>query len=604
MVLIMLEDGSKKYISQEIGEEYKEWRERDIIQIMAPTGTGKSTFIFYELLNRAIKEEKKILYLVNRKILKEQMEKELDRKVVRTLREEHGDIDIQKHIHINTYQHIEKTIKLNGVTTLMQKFSEYDFAVYDECHYFYTESNYNTNTQLSYEFLRNAFAKKIQIFMSATMDDIETEIEKWKPANIFPNEKRENYWAEVMNSVDAIYEKNKNKKYMIKKDYEYIKIQGFANVDELGALIHESKKKWLVFTDSKEKGISLKKQLIESKNIEQEGIVYIDADYENDEDAKNAVLEIKEKQKCSKKIIITTSVMDVGISFHDINLQNIVVLADTKDEFIQMLGRKRKDNQKVDVYICKRNLKHFTMRFQYVEKVLEFYDNFRDQFEAMYKRAYNDDVHVISGYMHLFYKENYCRLNNFSYSVILNRQQKIMEEIMNNSKMYENARKICYFIDGLITVNCFSVKRLRDLKDYYLDMIEKLEIDENAFFKQQLQWLGMDEERIENSMIGIKDSLSHNYKAELKENVDTILDKEMTKDDMISWKKNNSVRKYLEYFYKESDEYKQRGEKVPDNITKTDRPIQPKEFNICMKYAELPYIMKKESEKFIIKSRC
>lgn len=32
--------------------------------------------------------------------------------------------------------------------------------------------------------------------------------------------------------------------------------------------------------------------------------------------------------------------MDNGISIHDVNLKNIVIMCDTKEEFIQMLGRK------------------------------------------------------------------------------------------------------------------------------------------------------------------------------------------------------------------------------------------------------------------------
>ena len=43
--------------------------------------------------------------------------------------------------------------------------------------------------------------------------------------------------------------------------------------------------------------------------------------------------------------MIATAVMDNGVSFHDTALRNMVIFADTKEEFIQMLGRKRTDGK-------------------------------------------------------------------------------------------------------------------------------------------------------------------------------------------------------------------------------------------------------------------
>lgn len=64
------------------------------------------------------------------------------------------------------------------------------------------------------------------------------------------------------------------------------------------------------------------------------------------------------KEKRSKKILITTSVMDNGISLEDEYLRNIVIMADTKETFIQMLGRKRikNNNEKLNLYILKRDI--------------------------------------------------------------------------------------------------------------------------------------------------------------------------------------------------------------------------------------------------------
>lgn len=618
-----MQDSTKKYIADEIGDKYKKWTEKDIVKIKAPTGTGKSHFILYELIKRAIDEEKKIFYLVNRLILKNQIKEELKNHVARKLKQEYGgrNIDVNQYVCISTYQSLEKKIKTGRISDLIKKYDDYYFIIYDECHYFYTDSNYNTNTQLSYEFLRNTFKDKVQIFMSATIDEMEIAITNWQTAKLSWRE------ADCTNEyIRSIVERSENRKeedkyYSVNSDYTYVNIHRFDDINRLREFIRENKEKWLIFTDSKERGISLKKYLINEKQIEKEEIVYIDTDYKEDDDANSTVSEIIEKKQSNKRVIITTAVMDVGISFHDIDLRNIVILADTKSEFIQMLGRKRKDGQKVNVYICKRDLNHFKMRYQYVEKVLNFYDNNKNKFDAMYKRGdgqYRE--YLLDGYKHLYYKENNDLvyflfenpryLNTFNYSYILGIQQDIMDQIMNNSQMYECACKICYFVDGLITVNKFSVERLTNLKYYYLDMIETLESDEDAFLKEQLKWLEKGDDEIKSSLAEMELDYFSSCKKGLEESVKSELKDTMSEDEMQEWKINKGGRKYLEYFYKKSKAYSQNiqegkyeyGNKkgIPKGLWATDRSIQANEFNICMQCAELPYLMKKESRVYRI----
>ena len=73
--------GNRTFLSDVIGEDYKNWPQGSAIMIKAPTGCGKSYFILHKLLSEyarpsivnSIGIPRRILYMVNRKILKEQL---------------------------------------------------------------------------------------------------------------------------------------------------------------------------------------------------------------------------------------------------------------------------------------------------------------------------------------------------------------------------------------------------------------------------------------------------------------------------------------------------------------------------------------------------
>ena len=114
-----------EYITDKIGEEYKDWEEGDYIYIKAPTGTGKTHFVFNTLAEYANKTDDKILYLCNRTALKDEVkdnehsalisENRLTPKQVEQV--ELGVKDLynfrQRHmnVYIMTYQKLELIIK-------------------------------------------------------------------------------------------------------------------------------------------------------------------------------------------------------------------------------------------------------------------------------------------------------------------------------------------------------------------------------------------------------------------------------------------------------------------------------------------------------------
>lgn len=119
-----------------------------------------------------------------------------------------------------------------------------------------------------------------------------------------------------------------------------------------------------------------------------------------------------------QKVVVATSVMDNGISIHDIEMRNMVIIADTKEEFIQMLGRKRRSKLeapgKLKLYILQRRKEDFIRRKN-----------------GVYKR-----IKVINTY----------RGNSGS----------LLEDIMKLENVYESARHAYYVDQGMLKLNSLA----------------------------------------------------------------------------------------------------------------------------------------------------
>lgn len=175
--------------------------------------------------------------------------------------------------------------------------------------------------------LRVAFVNKLQIYMSATMQNMEQFITK-RYFSISP--------ADQYRNDDKVLIKSIN----VERDYSYIQLKCFNTKEEMKKIVTDSSnaEKWLIFTDSIEAGKALCNE-IKERVANQTDVGYIDAKYALDED-----------------------------------LRNIVIMADTEESFVQMLGRKRPDGKNLNVYICKRDKRYFERRLRYVQQVLKFYD--------------------------------------------------------------------------------------------------------------------------------------------------------------------------------------------------------------------------------------
>lgn len=401
------------FIADSIGEDYLNWEPNSCIFIASPTGSGKTTFILEKLLLHAYKENKKILYLVNRTILKKQMEQaiqvlplelrsyisiELYQTIENEILNLTGQIEypefqqgylmaIQDHVPAEKQSAIQDNLLLlnktvyraDGYNALKkyqdfpknqeyeeyQEYERYKYVVCDEAHYFLMDSNYNTNTVLSYKFVKDFFSNKIRIFMSATIDQIQKYIEG--------DEKKGRFgctpWYEYpyKPSVAATVLAKKDIIYNIERNYDYLDINIIFRREEIADLVVSGSEKWLIFVDSKEFGKKLKSDILKSLPEEdsrspKEVVSFITSDYALDSESSEEVIGIVNSSKQLAQVLIATSVLDNGINLKDIELRNVIIITDTETEFIQMLGRKRRDEGRLKVYIYKQDREHFVRR--------------------------------------------------------------------------------------------------------------------------------------------------------------------------------------------------------------------------------------------------
>ena len=322
----------EKYVSEVIKEEYKEWKPGQVIFLSAHTGAGKTFFILNELLEFAAISGKRILYLVNRSILKEQIEEKINTEVRNKLRRNKNikSENLAKIIEVKLYQTIESECKKNPDYKIQE---EYDYIIADEAHYFLEDSMFNTYTQLSYDWIMGKRYDVVLIFISATIDRMKKYI--WEENTVKEND---NLVGSHIKLIPGNFDPDVHiKSNEMKADNSYVKVSLLKKIEEITELVEKDKSKWLIFVDNIEKGKTIEKSL----KKEEIDVAFITAESKKDRELLGIVQKINTREKYEQRVLIATSVMDNGISIKDLDLRKLIIMAMTREQFIQMLGRKR-----------------------------------------------------------------------------------------------------------------------------------------------------------------------------------------------------------------------------------------------------------------------
>lgn len=344
-----------EYVSDIIGDDYKNWKKGDLVKIKAQCGTGKSYFVrdvlipYIDTVNKTSIECKPYNFLIlsNRINLSRQIKIDVLKKmgkIIPSCDKALDDITTIDNINIISYQKLGELILNDPLFDL----ENYDIIICDEIHYIYSDS-FTGRTKSISDRLFSDNMNAIRIFMSAT---IQPELEE-KIDNI---------------SGNKIYKYDSNRDYSYIESYLYHKDNQVIN----RIINDKSSDKWLYFVDSKKKGESIRQKL------EEYGVdcafVYRGCKKSDAKQLKHIV----NSEKFSCKVLISTSILDNGINIKDDSVRHIIANIFDDTNLLQSISRVRiedfKKAQKINLYVKINNGNEINGKLKRVQNTLKIFD--------------------------------------------------------------------------------------------------------------------------------------------------------------------------------------------------------------------------------------
>jgi len=323
----------KKYLSELIGEDFKTWEGKKVL-ITAPTGMGKSTFVVKKLLPFHQEQNKKLLILCNRRLLREQYWCDL-------VCQYSCFTDLEESVQLMTYQElVYKSRNHDSINCLL---SDFQTIVCDECHYFYSDSDFNGyGTFALLQMIVCGGIEKQIIFLSATMDEVKPLIKQI--IYNFGTVESDNFYILQKRNVYAEYKEIVDLDFSSFEDYQRFQCLSMPDEPTLCDYLANSPQKSLVFIDSKDRACKMREKLLKSGKLGSQDVAILHSDNIDSPCNSELVQHLSICHKLLPKILITTAVLDNGVSIHDEEMGNVVIITESKISFLQMLGRVRAES--------------------------------------------------------------------------------------------------------------------------------------------------------------------------------------------------------------------------------------------------------------------
>lgn len=340
-----------KHVSDGIGKAWYKWIPATPIIINCPTGAGKNYFIENVLINYSIRNGKTVLICSNRITL----DLAIKQRVCERLNIFKGFNDAALHsiseyesIHIYSYQQLIAAIRTDKFKNL-----KFDYAIFDEVHYFTSDSSFSIGAGSLLQKIPEVFRSAVRIYMSATIDEILPYI--YESENNVNKRCRSIFFGKPTPILPKLYR--------MKADYSHIRLRFYTKDEVAERIIKKSSGKSIIFVDSKAYGKQLHEMFEDS--------LYIDSDTK--QNCPEIISDLVKKECFDSKLLISTAVFENGCNICDLEVKNVFIQDISPSSILQMAGRRRilLDDDAFNLYLKVPERDTLFSRLSKLEKILD-----------------------------------------------------------------------------------------------------------------------------------------------------------------------------------------------------------------------------------------
>lgn len=327
--------------------------------ISTEVGTGKSTAILK--IAAAMPGHENIYILSNRKYCLIQLKREYLKMIGMSTSNWNDDAVLGYDTENVTFMTCQKLARKGPC----YKFPSESMIVLDEIHYLLNDAVFSSDPMIIQKILHWNKASTKRIYISATMDEVLDEIiqieSKYEDSTNIHDIFRNNEIYKINKTlIDQIYLMESNWEHLCLKFYHY------SDIDELATYLNENRtagKKSLIFIRNKNRGEKLKEKLDDCEMV-----------FSTD-DEMPILSKISDRAEYSCGNLISTKVLENGISITDDKVDTIVIDELDPTVFKQFLGRVRNSRtkpRKLTLILPDYSLSELIqMQRQYYERIKE-----------------------------------------------------------------------------------------------------------------------------------------------------------------------------------------------------------------------------------------
>ena len=379
-----------------IGDQYLDWHPKNPVFIDAPTGSGKTTFVYRKLVQDAFSQNRTVLLVSNRIALSLQQKntiaalvREIDPRLVAHIPENIDSENSKEFAFIGpvcvaTYQGLFSLLNQpSNEVYLPAWLNALQYAVFDEVHFLYSDALFNPICSFLLQKIPVVFRAVIRIYMTATsweVFDLVLNAEKNTrlirgASNLTPmeyflssrhvgcskNYTLNRYFYYYHRDADYssyrlhFFDESQYSPSVGPKSYAEQKIKKKYLLSLLSLMdpVPSADNKWLIFVDKKNSGEALHDVLTK------QGVTsaYIDSKTKKPYSAWKKLIE---KSMVDQSVLVATPVIECGVNILDPAAKHVSILNTDRTSFIQLIGRKRRSpDEIVDLWVWIPSKDHF-----------------------------------------------------------------------------------------------------------------------------------------------------------------------------------------------------------------------------------------------------